>query len=164
MRLKLTFLIFIIPFLLVGKGIAKEPSSAPPLLQIGGGFFNVLRTKYCGQGSIEYKRSPVVYQLRPFVGFLMTTKKSVYVYGGVGYDFFIGKHFVLTPSFAPGVYYRGQGKDLGFTLEFRSSIEAAVDFCKHHRLGVQFYHISNASLGHKNPGEESLVFFLAIPL
>lgn len=150
--------------LFLSSAIASEKSQDPPLLQIGGGFFNVLRTKYCGQGSIEYKWSPVVYKLRPFVGFLMTTKQSAYVYGGIGYDLFIGKRFVLTPSFAPGLYYRGQGKNLGFPLEFRSSLEAAVIFYRQYRLGAQFYHISNASLSHRNPGEESLVFFLSIPL
>lgn len=150
--------------LFFNRAIVAENSQDPPLLQIGGGVFNVLRTKYCGQGSIEYKWSPVVYKLRPFIGFLMTTKQSAYVYGGIGYDLFIGEKFVITPSFAPGLYYRGQGKNLGFPLEFRSSLEAAVLFYGQYRLGAQFYHISNASLGHRNPGEESLVFFLSIPL
>ncbi len=164
MRSKAVWVVFVLCLAFLGLVNAGEKMPDPPLIQIGGGFFNVLRTKYCGQGSIEYKWSPVIYKLRPFVGFLLTTKQSAYVYGGIGYDIFIGRKFVLTPSFAPGIYYRGEGKDLGFPLEFRSSLEAAFVFCRQHRLGAQFYHISNASLGHKNPGEESLVFFLSIPL
>jgi hypothetical protein len=143
---------------------ANDHLRDPPLIQIGGGYFNVLRYKRCGQVQIEYKWSPVVYTLRPFVGVTGTVHQSGYLYGGIGLDLFIGKYFVLTPSFAPGLYYRGHGKNLGYPLEFRSSIEAAVIFKKNYRLGVQFYHISNASLGHKNPGEESLIFFLAIPI
>ena len=95
---------------------------------------------------------------------MATVKESLYAYGGLGYDIFIGKNFALTPSFAPGLYYRGNGKKLWFPLEFRSSIEAAAVFGGQHRIGAQFYHISNASLGRKNPGAEALVFFLAIPL
>ena len=46
-------------------------------------------------------------------------------------------------------------RDLGYELEFRSGIEIGYVFCNKSRLGVHFYHISNASLGRKNPGEEA---------
>jgi hypothetical protein len=143
---------------------SAEQSFDPPLIQIGGGAFNVTKHKRSALVQFEYKWRPVVAKLRPFVGLMATDKESVYAYGGVGYDLFIGKNFALTPSFAPGLYYRGKGKNLGFPLEFRSSIEAAAVFGGQHRIGAQFYHLSNASLSHKNPGAEALVFFLAIPL
>ncbi len=146
---------------LCGSSLAADD---PPLLQIGGGVFNVLRTRWCGQFQLEYKFRPPVYKLRPFVGIFTTTQLSTYIYGGVGYDVFIGKYFVVTPSFAPGIYFQGHGKNLWFPLEFRSSIEGAVVFCGGYRIGGQFYHISNASIGHKNPGVEAVLGFISIPL
>ncbi len=145
--------------------VAYEPCNAPALLQYGIGIFNTRRQRHRQpQGSIEYKWKPVIYTLRPIVGLMLTQKGSGYVYGGAGLDLFLSKRLVLTPSFAPGFYWRGNGKELGFPLEFRSSIELAAVFKTHARFGVQFYHISNASLGFKNPGEESFVLFLALPL
>ena len=143
---------------------AKNESFDPPLIQIGGGPFNVTKHKRSALVQLEYKWRPVVSKLRPFVGLMVTTRESLYAYGGLGYDIFMGKNFCMTPSFAPGLYCRGNGKKLWFPLEFRSSIEAAAVFGGQHRIGAQFYHISNASLGRKNPGAEALVFFLAIPL
>jgi hypothetical protein len=43
-------------------------------------------------------------------------------------------------------------------------MEIAYEFKWKSRVGAQFYHISNASLAHKNPGAESLIFYYAIPL
>jgi lipid A 3-O-deacylase len=144
--------------------LAKEVMEHPPLLQVGVGIFNVHRVKKRQvQAQIEYKWRPPVYTLRPLIGVMATQKESVYVYGGVGLDLFINHRLVVTPSFAPGIYYRGHGKNLGYPLEFRSSLEVAAVFKTQARFGLQFYHISNASLGHKNPGEESLVLFLSIP-
>lgn len=70
----------------------------------------------------------------------------------------------LTPSFAAVAYQRGQGKDLGQTLEFRSGLEVAWELARGSRLGVLFYHLSNASLAEVNPGSNSLVAVYSLPL
>lgn len=144
--------------------LAGQKSSDPPLIQIGGGAFNITKHKRSALAQVEYKWSPIVYKMRPFVGLMGTDRESLYMYGGLGFDIFFGKNFVMTPSLAPGIYFKGRGKKLWFPLEFRTSIEAAVVFGGQHRIGAQFYHMSNAGFGRKNPGAESLVFFLAIPL
>ena len=69
----------------------------------------------------------------------------------------------MTPSFIPGVYCKGSGKDLGYPLEFRSSLELAYEWCCKARLSGQFYHISNASLSKKNPGANALALIFCIP-
>lgn len=118
------------------------------------------------QFQIEYKWSASWNGIQPFVCAMATQKGSLYFCLGGCYDFFMKKHFVITLAFAPGIYFKNGGKDLGFPLEFRSSIAFAFEFPNQDRLGLQFYHISNASLGHtighKNPGEESLVVFYGI--
>lgn len=99
--------------------------------------------------------------VHPLASLMVTEKGSVYICGGICYDLKMGR-VVFTPGFAPGFYFKNKGKSLHFPLEFRSSVALSVELWGYHRLGVQFYHISNGSLGRKNPGEESLVAFYSI--
>ena len=61
----------------------------------------------------------------------------------------------FTPSFAPGLYSKGDGKDLGHILEFKSELQFSLDVFSNSELGFSYNHISNASLGDKNPGANS---------
>ena len=69
----------------------------------------------------------------------------------------IGKLNVI-PSFTPGLYNQGDGKDLGHTVEFKSEIQLSMDLFSNSELGFSYNHISNASLGEKNPGANSYMF------
>jgi lipid A 3-O-deacylase len=140
----------------------------PHLLSFGVGIFNVVRGNKIPLFQLEYRSDYSLYRssrifIRPLVGIMATTEKSIYVYGGIAFDFFFPNHIVFTPSFAPGFYHKGDGKDLGLPLEFRSSLELSYRFEDASRVGAMFYHMSNASLGHKNPGTECLVFFYSFP-
>ena len=64
----------------------------------------------------------------------------------------------LTPSFTPGIYNQGNGKDLGHIIEFKSEIRLSMDLSKNSMFGMSYNHISNASLGSKNPGANSYMF------
>ena len=64
----------------------------------------------------------------------------------------------ITPSFAPGYYSKGDGKDLGHSLEFKSELQFSVDLFSTSQLGFSYNHLSNASLGSKNPGANSYMF------
>jgi lipid A 3-O-deacylase len=143
---------------------AQKTQEKVDLLSTGIGFFNILRDHPRWQYQFEYKWDVQCYNIRPLASFMGTDRGTVYFCGGAGYDIFLGKKLVLTPSFAPGFYFKGKGKDLHFPLEFRSSLELAYIFNNKGRLGAQFYHISNASLAHKNPGAESLIFYYSFPL
>lgn len=137
----------------------------PALLSFGGGVFDFHREKYrTGEFRIEYKSCYEYALFRPMLGAMATLEGAFYLYAGFGIDWVISNHLLLSPNFAAGYYNHGGGKDLGFPLEFRSGVELGWVFCNQVRLGVHFYHLSNASLGHRNPGEESLVLFLAIPI
>ena len=61
----------------------------------------------------------------------------------------------FTPSFAPGYYSYGDGKDLGHPLEFKSEVQVTLGLGDSTYLGMSYNHISNASLGSKNPGANS---------
>jgi lipid A 3-O-deacylase len=113
---------------------------------------------------LEYKSRYNFKSFHPILGASYTTKKQLYTYGGVSLDLYPNKHVVIAPNFALGYYNKGNGKDLGLPLEFRSGIEAAIKFNNQVRVGLHASHTSNASLGKKNPGLETLAFFVAIPI
>ena len=77
-------------------------------------------------------------------------------------DIGISEKWFFTPSFALGYYDRGDSKDLGYNLEFRSQIEFSYKL-KSSRIGFNLNHISNASIGDTNPGTESATISLIRP-
>ena len=56
------------------------------------------------------------------------------------------------------MYGEGDGKDLGHIVEFKSEVQLSLDLFKNTELGFSYNHISNASLGDKNPGANSYMF------
>ena len=96
-------------------------------------------------------------KLSPITGFMMTADSASYFYTGVQAEYKIGK-FNLVPSFAPGLYTMGDGKDLGSPLEFKSELQLSVDLLPGTKLGYSHSHLSNADLGDKNPGADSYMF------
>ena len=154
---------YLFAFLLVTSTMFCE-KAGPDLLQMGIGAYDFHRSSKIPQLSLEYKLALPYKRIHSLTGALATFKASLYVYSGFDYDIFIGKRFVITPSFCGGVFFRGKGKDLGYPLEWRSSVEMAYVFKSNSRIGVQGYHISNGSFGWKNPGEETLLVFYALAL
>ncbi len=95
--------------------------------------------------------------LSPITGALITADNATYVYTGVQAQYKLGA-LNLTPSFTPGLYNEGEGKDLGHIVEFKSEIQLSFDIFKQSELGLSYNHLSNASLGDKNPGANSYMF------
>ncbi|RED18444.1 acyloxyacyl hydrolase [Pontivivens insulae] len=58
-------------------------------------------------------------------------------------------------SFAPGLYERGDGEDLGGTVEFRTQVGLSYDMGKS-SIGFVVEHKSNAGLYDRNPGVNSV--------
>ncbi|MBM3207284.1 MAG: acyloxyacyl hydrolase [Chlamydiae bacterium] len=137
----------------------------PDLLSFGVGIFNIIKDPTHVLFQFEYKRTFSNFKkARPIFGAFTTEQLSTYFYTGVGYDIFLYKSIVFTPSFCAGIYFPGWGKKLHFPLEYRSSAELAYVLKNKSRIGAQFYHISNASIGKKNPGVEALVVSYSIAL
>jgi hypothetical protein len=95
--------------------------------------------------------------LSPITGVMITADNAGYIYTGVQAQYKIGA-LNITPSFTPGLYHEGDGKDLGHMLEFKSEVQLSLDLSKTSELGFSYNHISNASLGDKNPGANSYMF------
>ena len=95
--------------------------------------------------------------LSPVTGALITADNASYVYTGVQAQYKVGK-INLTPSFTPGLYNEGNGKDLGHIVEFKSEVQLSIDLLNNSEIGFSYNHMSNASLGEKNPGANSYMF------
>ena len=93
----------------------------------------------------------------PITGGFITENSAAYVYTGVEWNIDMGG-LILTPSFAPGLYHKGNGKDLGHVLEFKSEVQLSYAATDKSSLGISYNHVSNASLGDKNPGANSYMF------
>ena len=95
--------------------------------------------------------------LSPITGAMITADNATYFYTGIQAQYKIGK-INLTPSFTPGIYEKGNGKDLGHVVEFKSEVQLSLNLFENSQFGMSYNHISNASLGDKNPGANSYMF------
>ena len=71
-------------------------------------------------------RNTILGKISPITGIFMTDKNSIYLYTGIEGNYNIGP-LELKPSFAPGYYEKGNGKELGDVLEFKSEINVGID-------------------------------------
>jgi lipid A 3-O-deacylase len=153
--------------LAVGLG-ALAPSVAyaqdPSFVTVSAGYYDFNRQKDpAWEAGMQYRSNLKLWVFQPMVGFMHNGNGSTDLYAGISLDLFFGNRFVIRPSFAPSYYNRGGGQDLGDRLEFRSAIEFAYRFDDRSRLGLEVYHMSNASLGTINPGEESINVVYSLP-
>ncbi len=108
---------------------------------------------------IEHKnedlfRDTWIGRLSPTTGGFVTGKSSVYLYTGIEADYNLGP-INISPSFAPGYYQAGDGKNLGSALEFKSEVKIGIDLFKNSNLGYSYSHISNNDWGDTNPGTDN---------
>ena len=102
-------------------------------------------------------RDTIIGNISPVTGAFVTENSAAYIYTGFEWNIDMGS-LVFTPSFAPGLYYEGDGKDLGHVIEFKSEIQFSYSFSETSKIGASYNHLSNASLGDKNPGANSYMF------
>ena len=102
-------------------------------------------------------RETFIGKISPITGFFVTENSAAYVYSGVEWNVDLGT-LTFTPSFAPGLYHKGDGKDLGHVLEFKSEVQLSYEISSESSIGFSYNHVSNASLGDKNPGANSYMF------
>ena len=96
-------------------------------------------------------------KLSPITGGFLTENNAFYLYTGIQAEYGLGP-LKITPSFAPGYYNYGSGKDLGYPLEFKSEVQISLELSEKTKLGMSYNHISNARLGSKTTGANSYMF------
>lgn len=141
----------------------------PPRVALGGGAYDVIvntkkpNSETIGLAMAEYRFGDVWWIVSPFVGAFGTGQGAYYTYFGIGFDINFPYHLILTPSSSFGYFGPGHGINLGSQWEFRSGVELAYRFADERRLGVGFYHMSNAGIGKTDPGQEMLTALFTVP-
>ena len=159
----LNILIVLMTFSFLSLANSEEKKSINTELNLFTGMFDFSDTKQAaGLIGIQHQnddlfRESFLGKISPITGGFLTENSALYVYSGVEWNFDIGP-LKFTPSFAPGFYGAGDGKDLGHALEFKSEVQASLNLTENSSLGMSYNHISNASLGDKNPGANSYMF------
>jgi hypothetical protein len=151
---------------LVAASASAETESTPArVLSFGTGWFDCVQKRDPAvQALVEYRAGRATHPLRAVFVASTTRDSSTFVGAGIGYELAFARHWVLMPTFVPGYYRQGSGKDLGYPLEFRSQLELGYRFGSGERLSIAFAHVSNGSLGDINPGQESLTLAWQMPL
>ena len=98
----------------------------------------------------DLERNTFVGNISPITGGFITENSAAYVYTGIEWNIDMGA-LTFTPSFAPGLYHKGDGKDLGHVLEFKSEIQFSYDFSGNSKVGLSYNHVSNACLLYTSP-------------
>ena len=107
---------------------------------------------------------------KPFLGIELTSDDAYHIIGGFYLEDNLGtlftgeeSNFIITPSFGGGYYDDGDGKKLGHSIEFRTAIEISYQLVNKTRIGFSLSHTSNANIGDKNPGVETISLSYQIP-
>jgi lipid A 3-O-deacylase len=146
-----------------GAAEAVDRYKAGPLIGFSAGMFDIVQgDDEAFEGRLEYRHNND-WWFKPLLNVTGTTDGTAFISAGFYSELFLTDEFYLSPSFTPGVFLRGQGKNLGHPIEFRSQIEIGWRFYTGMRASISLNHLSNAGSGRRNPGSESVVFSLLIP-
>ncbi|MFD1123007.1 acyloxyacyl hydrolase [Methylophilus flavus] len=108
----------------------------------------------------EYDTSIWLNDLKPWLGTQATTDGTIWLGGGLLYDWSFAETWHLKPGLGVGYYSRGSSDlDLGYPVEFRTQLEVAKDINPNNSLGLAASHLSNANLDSVNPGVEVVTLY-----
>lgn len=103
-------------------------------------------------------------KIRPSVGVVNAENDASYYFLGLRRDFRLSQHVLATASFDAGYFEERNELKLGLQMEFRTGAELSYRFANDHSLGLAMYHLSNGGFGDRNPGTESIVLCLIVPV
>ena len=148
-KIALNILIVLISFSFLSFAKSEEKNLNETELNLFTGMFD-----FSDDGQSDLFRDSFLGKISPITGGFLTENSAFYLYTGAQAEYNIGR-LKITPSFAPGFYNSGDGKDLGSVLEFKSEVQMSLNLSDSTEFGLSYNHISNASLGDKNPGANS---------
>ena len=88
---------------------------------------------------------------------------SLFAGGGLAKIVKLSNNLSFVPSFSLGYYQHfEEGKDMGLPLEFKSELGLNYKIFSSSTVGLAWNHMSNADIGSKNPGSDSIYISLRI--
>jgi len=148
--------------------VQAQENTTYPKLNITAGMVGIFddSPQNANRYGIEYRTAKRItkWDIIPAYGYSWSVNGTKYLYSDLKRDWDVNKNLVLTISLGTGLFLNNKIIDLGHALEFRSGIEFSFKMKKGYRLGIAGYHLSNSRISKNNPGTESLVLSLLIPL
>lgn len=140
----------------------REPDSH---ISVSSGMYDVLhKGKKSLENRLEFRNFHRLWEIRPLAGIMFNMDEAFYLYGGLLSEITVIGNLTFIPSFCAGYYRSGRSNDLGYDIEFRTQVEFTYEFPSGLKIGTGYSHISNADLGNRNKGVESLIFSYYMPL
>jgi hypothetical protein len=162
---------YTVPILFLLVLCAAAPVRALDEVAASAGRFRVSDNDHISEGGLEVRLAPHRFRWLPqrvlFVpafGAMVNSDSSYYGYGSFRFEVPLGERWQITPQLGYGLYDRNGGFNLGGQVEFRSGLEVTRQIGERYRLGLIYYHLSNAGIYVHNPGSESLVLSFAYRL
>jgi hypothetical protein len=137
------------------------------LLTLSTGWFNFSepRERSATDLRVEYRFGRRVWLGRPWTAAGTTSAGALYGGAGVLLEIPLGRRLLFVPALGVNAYDAGgEGKDLGHAIEFRETAELGYRLADGSLLSVSFEHMSNAGIGERNPGANTLAVKYSIPV
>ena len=112
----------------------------------------------------EWRGSALLGPLKPVLGLAVTSKGGGDVWAGIAADIPILDGWYLVPGVAPSGYAHGGGLALGSAFELRDSLALEYRLDNDCRFGLEGAYLSNLGLGNRDPGTETAMLTLTLPL
>jgi hypothetical protein len=136
-------------------GFADDQAQPKNELVLLGGVADIRRSNTLPFGAIQARFAPNWHGIHPYAQVGYESGGSAIGAAGILYNLLLPGKFSdlrLTLGTGPGLYHHaGSATNLGNTIEFYSWAELSMPIWAH-RVGVSIGHISNAHIGHHNPG------------
>ncbi len=148
-------------------GAADDPFALkdPSALVVGAGAWEAVRSNLTNfEVDATFRPNNMhLWVVKPQVGIVASGAGDTLLFAGPMVDYKLTNHLVVT-GMTSVAFWTGSGFDLGSKIEFRSGAELGYRWNNGVRLGIGFYHTSNADLTKRNPGSESALVEYSIPL
>lgn len=153
---------------LLAPAVVRAGDPPPPrrTLSIQAGTAQVCDSSLIPLLWVDYE-SPLRWRgFAPLIRFGAAEHGATYAAFGAAWPIPIGRRFSLRPSFVLGHYDKGGcgGLELGFPIEFQTSLAFSCHPSPACRLDLTLSHISNSRLSRRNTGTEIVALGLAFPL
>lgn len=96
------------------------------------------------------------FNVRPMIGVMVNTDGGAFGHIGVSRAIFFTDNFLARLQAGFGAYHEGGSIDLGQVFEFREQVELGYQFDGGDMVSVYFNHLSNAGMGDRNPGVNTI--------